>query len=110
MNSPETPGALGPAMDPGLRELYGTTDKDLSHAAAARRAAGAMAAKLPASRGPPGAWPRGCAGESEPAATGSGEARTVLTRRELDVLTLVARPEEHLIYVPEESHEYHTAT
>ena len=53
MNSPETPGTLGPAMDPGLRELYGTTDKDLSHAAAARRAAGAMAAKLPASRGPP---------------------------------------------------------
>ncbi len=53
MNSPETPGTLGPAMDPGLRELYGTTDKDLSHTAAARRAAGAMAAKLPASRGPP---------------------------------------------------------
>ena len=53
MNSPETPGTLGPAMDPGLRELYGTTYKDLSHAAAARRAADAMAAKLPASRGPP---------------------------------------------------------
>ena len=109
MNSPGTPGTLGPAMDPGLRELYGTTCKDLSHAAAARRAAGAIGGQAP---GVPGAagGPRGCAGESEPAAAGSGEVRTVLTRRELDVLTLVARPEEHLIYVPEESHEYHTAT
>lgn len=55
MNFPETPGTLNPAIDPGLRELYGTADKDLSRAAAARRAAhrDAMAAKLPASRGPP---------------------------------------------------------
>jgi hypothetical protein len=62
-------------MGPGLRELYGSTYKDLSHAAAARRAADAMTAKLPASRGPP----------TPPCAW------------------VMARPEEHLIYVPEEN-------
>ncbi len=101
MNSPETPGTLGPAMDPGLRELYGTTYKDISHAAAARRAAGAMAAMLPASRGPPADRAAALA-RANPPLRDTGEARTVLTRRELDVPTFVARPEEHLIYVPEE--------
>jgi hypothetical protein len=51
MNSPETPGNLDPAIDPSLLELDGTTYKDLSHSAAAKRAAyhQAMSAKLLAS-------------------------------------------------------------
>jgi hypothetical protein len=51
MNSPETPGNLDPAINPGLLELDGTTYKDLSHSAAAKRAAYrvAMSAKLLAS-------------------------------------------------------------